>query len=54
MRLLVFDNCEDLRDAAADVVEAVLVHSATVTVLATGRAQAYCPWHTKGMAEGGV
>jgi predicted ATPase/class 3 adenylate cyclase len=36
-RLLVFDNCEHLRDAAADVVEAILAHSATVTVLATSR-----------------
>ena len=37
MRLLVFDNCEHVRDAAADLVEAILAHSATVRVLATSR-----------------
>ena len=37
VRLLVFDNCEHLRDAAADLVEAILAHSATVKVLATSR-----------------
>ncbi len=37
LRLLVFDNCEHVRDAAADLVEAILAHSATVTVLATSR-----------------
>ena len=36
-RLLVFDNCEHVRDAAADLVEAILSHSATVRVLATSR-----------------
>ena len=36
-RLLVFDNCEHVIDAAADLVEAILVRSATVTVLATSR-----------------
>ena len=36
-RLLVFDNCEHVRDAAADLVEAILAHSATVRVLATSR-----------------
>jgi len=36
-RLLVFDNCEHVRDAAADLIEAILVHSATVRVLATSR-----------------
>ncbi len=35
--LLVFDNCEHVRDAAADLVEAILAHSATVRVLATSR-----------------
>ena len=29
-RLLVFDNCEHVLDAAADLVEAILAHSATV------------------------
>jgi hypothetical protein len=37
VRLLVFDNCEHVRHAAADLVEAVLAHSATVRVLATSR-----------------
>src|SRR5260370_39440423 len=37
VRLLVFDNCEHVRDAAADLVEAILSHSATVRVLATSR-----------------
>ena len=37
VRLLVIDNCEHLRDAAADLVEAILAHSATVTILATSR-----------------
>ena len=37
VRLLVFDNCEHLRDAAADLVEAILGQSATVRVLATSR-----------------
>ena len=37
VRLLVFDNCEHVRDAVADLVEAILAHSATVKVLATSR-----------------
>jgi len=37
VRLLVFDNCEHVRDAAADLVEAVLGQSATVRILATSR-----------------
>src|SRR5882757_3646072 len=36
-RLLVFDNCEHVRHAAADLVEAVFAASATVKVLATSR-----------------
>src|SRR6185369_10357165 len=36
-RLLVFDNCEHVLDAAADLVEAILAQSATVKVLATSR-----------------
>ena len=36
-RLLVFDNCEHVRDAAADLVEAILAQSATVRILATSR-----------------
>jgi predicted ATPase len=37
VRLLVFDNCEHVLDAAADLVEAILAQSATVTILATSR-----------------
>ena len=37
VRLLVFDNCEHVRDAAADLVEAILAASATVKILATSR-----------------
>ncbi|OBK35763.1 cyclase [Mycobacterium sp. 1245111.1] len=36
-RLLVFDNCEHLLDAAAELVDAILQHSATVKILATSR-----------------
>jgi predicted ATPase len=37
VRLLVFDNCEHGRDAAADLIETILAQSATVTILATSR-----------------
>ena len=37
VRLLVFDNCEHVLDAAADLIEAILAASATVAVLATSR-----------------
>jgi predicted ATPase/class 3 adenylate cyclase len=36
-RLLVFDNCEHVLDAAADLVDAILARSATVKILATSR-----------------
>lgn len=36
-RLLVFDNCEHVLDAAADVIEAILAHSDNVKILATSR-----------------
>jgi predicted ATPase/class 3 adenylate cyclase len=36
-RLLVFDNCEHVLDAAADLAEAILGQTATVTILATSR-----------------
>ncbi len=36
-RLLVFDNCEHLLDAAATVIEAILARSETVKILATSR-----------------
>jgi predicted ATPase len=36
-RLLVFDNCEHVVDSVADLVEAILAQSATVTILATSR-----------------
>jgi class 3 adenylate cyclase len=37
VRLLVFDNCEHVRDAAADLIEAILVASATTKIVATSR-----------------
>ncbi|MGB9226039.1 ATP-binding protein [Mycobacterium sp.] len=37
VRLLVFDNCEHVRDAAADLIEAILACSATVRIVATSR-----------------
>ena len=37
VRLLVCDNCEHVVDSVADLVEAILAASATVTVLATSR-----------------
>ncbi len=37
VRLLVFDNCEHVLDATADLVDAILAQSATVTILATSR-----------------
>jgi predicted ATPase len=37
VRLLVFDNCEHVLDAAAGLVEAILAHLATVKILATSR-----------------
>jgi hypothetical protein len=39
VRLLVFDNCEHVRDAAADLVEAILAASATVRILVTTAAR---------------
>ena len=37
VRLLVFDNCEHVLDAAADLIEGILTHSAAVRILATSR-----------------
>ena len=37
VRLLVFDNCEHVLDAAAELIEAILDASATVKILATSR-----------------
>jgi predicted ATPase/class 3 adenylate cyclase len=37
VRLLVIDNCEHVRDAAGDLIEAILARSATVKILATSR-----------------
>ena len=36
-RLLVFDNCEHVLDAAADMIEVIFAHSTTVKILATSR-----------------
>jgi len=40
VRLLVFDNCEHVLDAAADLIEAILAQSAAVRILATSREEA--------------
>jgi hypothetical protein len=37
---LVFDNCEHVRDAAADLIEASLLRSATVKILCAAAANA--------------
>jgi predicted ATPase len=37
VRLLVLDNCEHVLAAAADLIEAILAHSATVRIMATSR-----------------
>ena len=37
IRLLVIDNCEHVLDAAGDLIEAILTHSAAVKILATSR-----------------
>jgi predicted ATPase len=37
VRLLVIDNCEHVLHSAADLIEAILAHSATVRILATSR-----------------
>jgi predicted ATPase len=37
VRLLVIDNCEHVLYASADLIEAILAHSATVRILATSR-----------------
>jgi predicted ATPase len=37
VRLLVFDNCEHVLDAAADLIEAILAASETTTIVATSR-----------------
>ncbi|OBH92085.1 cyclase [Mycobacterium sp. E2733] len=58
LRLLVFDNCEHVRDAAADLIEAILTHSTTVRILATSRErldvadEQLCSVPTLGIAEG--
>jgi len=36
-RLLLFDNCEHVLNAAADMIDAIFTHSQTVTVLTTSR-----------------
>ena len=36
-RLLLFDNCEHLRDAVGDLIDVILAHSVSVTILTTSR-----------------
>ncbi|ORV46774.1 ATP-binding protein [Mycobacterium conspicuum] len=43
VRLLIFDNCEHVRDAAADLIEAILTGSATARILATSRERLEVP-----------
>jgi len=47
-RLLVFDNCEHVLDAAADMIEAILAHPMTVTILATSREACEYPMNNSG------
>jgi predicted ATPase len=37
LRLLIFDNCEHVLDAAAEIIEAILARSDTVRIIATSR-----------------
>jgi predicted ATPase len=37
VRLLMFDNCEHVLDAAADLIDAIVAHTSTVKILATSR-----------------
>jgi predicted ATPase len=59
VRLLVFDNCEHVLDAAADLIEAILAHSTTIRILATSREGLAVPdeqvWPVRSLdAAGGV
>ena len=47
-RLLVFDNCEHVLDAAADMIEAILADSTTVKMLATSREGLRVPTNNSG------
>jgi predicted ATPase len=58
IRLLVFDNCEHVLDAAADLIEAILAHSATVRILATSREGLGVPnervWPVRSLKAAGI
>ncbi|WP_231639792.1 ATP-binding protein [Mycobacterium sp. Marseille-P9652] len=58
VRLLVVDNCEHVLDAAAELIEAVLAHSATVRILATSREGLGVPdervWPVRSLDAAGV
>jgi predicted ATPase len=58
VRLLVIDNCEHVLDAAADLIEAILGHSATVRILATSREGLGVPdervWPVRSLKTAGV
>ncbi len=57
VRLSVFDNCEHVRDAAADLIEAILAGSTTVRILATSRERLEVPdeqlWSVPSLDVGG-
>ncbi|OBK18939.1 cyclase [Mycobacterium asiaticum] len=58
IRLLVIDNCEHVLDAAADLIEAILAHSATVRILATSREGLGLPdervWPVRSLKAAGI
>ena len=50
-QLLVFDNCEHLRDAAAELIDTILARSTTVRILATSREGLTSPTSTCGLSH---
>jgi len=58
VRLLVFDNCEHVRDAAADLIEAILAGSGTVRIVATSRERLEVAdeqlWSVPSLGAGGI
>jgi predicted ATPase/DNA-binding SARP family transcriptional activator len=50
--LLVLDSCEHLLDAAVDVVDSLLAHCSSLTVLATSRERLFLPGETVWPIEG--
>jgi predicted ATPase len=58
LRVLVIDNCEHVLDAAADLIEVILTHSATVRILATSREGLGVPeeqvWPVRSLKAAGI